>query len=147
MLEYFISGISILATASISSYFTNKSVKSNWYKQIKPKYTPPNYIFPIVWTILYILLFFAFANVIEKYDYITIGIFIINLLLNILWCYLYFTMHDIKYALFCLMILIITNFIILWRAFVINRDMYLIILFTPYTLWLLFAFYLNFNSF
>ena len=146
MLEYLISGISILTTASIGSYFTTKSVKSDWYNKIKPKSTPPNYVFPIVWTILYIMLFFAFADVIQKHDYITIGVFVINLLLNILWCYLYFAMKEPKYALAALILLIITNFIIIWRAYIISSDYYLCVLMLPYTLWLLFVGYLNLRS-
>lgn len=146
MLEYFISGISIIITAFAGSYYTNKSVKSEWYKNKRPTITPPNYIFPIVWTTIYILLFFAFADVIQKHDYITIGIFIINLLLNILWCYLYFGIHKPYYALISLIILIITNIIIMYRAWTMNRDIYLCLLFIPYTLWLLFAGVLNFLS-
>ena len=142
MLEYLISAISILITAICGSYFTKKNM--NTYK--KPKAAPPSFVFPIVWTILYIILFFAFANVIQKHDYITIGVFAINLLLNILWCYLYFELKNPVYAFICIIALLLTNFIILFRTIKLTRDVYLVILFMPYTLWLLFASYLNFSS-
>ena len=39
---------------------------SNFNQMIKPSFTPPGYIFPIVWTILYILMGISSYIVYEK---------------------------------------------------------------------------------
>jgi tryptophan-rich sensory protein len=61
-----ISAFSIILTSYIGSIFTRKNVNTKWYDCIKPIITPPNYVFPIVWTILYILLFFVFKNILDS---------------------------------------------------------------------------------
>ena len=88
MHEYLISAAAVATTSIVGGYFTKKTVKSEWYKCIKPrKFTPPNIIFPIVWTVLYFTIFLALADSIrEKYTDINILISL-SLVLNVAWCY------------------------------------------------------------
>ena len=51
-----ISLISVYAVAFIGSIFTTSAVKSAWYQSIKPAITPPNWVFPVVWNILFFLI-------------------------------------------------------------------------------------------
>lgn len=60
-----ISSIAIISTAFIGSQFTKSHVDTQWYECIKPNITPPKYIFPIVWTILYILLAIILKNILD----------------------------------------------------------------------------------
>ena len=60
-----ISSIAIISTAFIGSQFTKSNVNIQWYECIKPNITPPKYIFPIVWTILYILLAIILKNILD----------------------------------------------------------------------------------
>lgn len=136
-----VGGLSVLITSLISSYFTNKSVRSEWYKCISPKFTPPNNIFPIVWSILYVSIAILFSIAIKNNDKNAIYLFSINLILNILWCYLYFYKKNIKLAFAIILILIINSLsiIILMKS---NIKFFLIL----YVSWLCFASLLNYKS-
>ena len=50
-----ISLIIVYAVAFIGSIFTSANTNSDWYQSIKPALTPPNFVFPIVWNILFFL--------------------------------------------------------------------------------------------
>lgn len=140
-----ISIFSIILTAYLGGKFTkssklNNSDKNNWYNCIKPNITPPNYVFPIVWTTLYILLIKVFKDILDSKNKILITLFIINLLLNISWTYFYFGQKDIKNAFIIILLILTTSIIILYK----NKDNKL--LYLPYVLWIGFATYLNYLS-
>jgi tryptophan-rich sensory protein len=133
-----ISASSILLTSYIGGMFTRKNVTTDWYNCIKPSITPPKYVFPVVWTILYILLFFVFKNILESKNSFLIILFSINLLLNILWTYYYFSQKDVKNSFLIIILIIISSIIILYKT---KNKLYL-----PYVLWICFASYLNYSS-
>ena len=133
-----VSAISILLTSYIGSRFTKKNVKTNWYDCIKPNITPPKYIFPVVWTILYILLFFVFRDVLGSKNKQIILLFSINLLLNILWTYVYFSQKDVNTSFIVILLILFTSIVILCKT---KNKLYL-----PYVLWIGFASYLNYLS-
>jgi tryptophan-rich sensory protein len=141
-MNYFlIGGLSVIVTSLLSSYFTNKTVKSEWYKCISPDITPPSYVFPIVWSILYILIAISFSIAIKDDDKNTIYLFSSNLLLNILWCYLYFYKKNIKLA-FVIILILITNTL----AIIINMKSNIKYVLILYFKWLCFAALLNYKS-
>lgn len=116
----------------------------SWYKKIKPKITPPNFVFPIVWTILYFLigvsLYLAWITGISR---ILIAlVFIFNLVLNNLWSYLFFYKKNPRAAfkeIFILWLSILSLILALWD---ISRLAALLQL--PYLIWVSFASYLNY---
>ncbi|MEM5793603.1 MAG: TspO/MBR family protein [Candidatus Aenigmatarchaeota archaeon] len=83
----------------IGSIFTSSSIK-NWYGLInKPYFTPPNWIFAPVWTILFIMMGVSLWFVIKKpkrEKNVKMGIFLfgLQLFLNILWSFLFFYMKN-----------------------------------------------------
>ena len=105
---YLIAFTCVIATSLLGSVFTNKTVNSKWYSCIKPTITPPSFIFPIVWTILYILIGIAFAKELQdaNANKTTIILFTVNLLLNIVWCYFYFGQKKLSMALILLLAII-----------------------------------------
>ena len=133
-----ISASSILLTSYIGSMFTRKNVTTDWYNCIKPSITPPKYVFPVVWTILYILLFFVFKNILDSGNKQIIILFSINLLLNILWTYVYFSQKDVNTSFLVILLILITSIVILFKTK--NK------LYVPYVLWIGFASYLNYLS-
>lgn len=133
-----ISASSILLTSYIGGMFTRKNVNTKWYDCIKSNITPPKYVFPIVWTILYVLLFFVFKNILESKNLFLIILFSINLLLNIFWTYYYFNQKNVKNAFLIIILIIISSIIILYKT---KNKLYL-----PYVLWIGFASYLNYLS-
>ena len=134
-----ISIIIILLTIFFGKNFTKSNVNSAWYECIKPEITPPKYIFPIVWTILYILLGVVLKNILDTKDKYLIILFIVNLLLNILWTYVYFNQRNVKSSLTIILLILLTSIIILYKT---NNKL----IYTPYVLWIGFASYLNFLS-
>lgn len=122
------------------------NLKSEWYTCIKPSFTPPSYVFPIVWTALYIMIALSFAKVLqsqvstERY-YLIIGAFIVNLLLNIAWTWAYFGARNAKLALAIIALLWISIIaLIIWVHPIYPTAAYLLI---PYLLWVTFASLLN----
>lgn len=120
-----------------------------WYNNLnKSMFTPPNYIFSIVWPILYILIFYSFYNIILKchannsyYCKLAIFLFLVHLIFNLIWTKLFFREKNIKMALFDLILVIFSCIIIIYLFYKINKiSSYILI---PYILWLIFAFYLN----
>ena len=143
MLAYSIAFVSVVITSLFGSFFTKKSVKSNWYQCIKPSFTPPSFIFPIVWTILYILIGIAFAKELEntnnKDNKITLYLLGINLMLNILWCYLYFAKKRLVLSAIVLLCILGTAMsIVIYTNY--DTTKYLL---APYIMWLCFALILN----
>lgn len=145
MINYIISFISVIITSVVGSLYTSKTTKSDWFKCIKPSITPPNYVFPIVWTTLYILIGFAFGLSIKYRIHIINILFVFTLILNILWSYFYFGRKQVKTALYIIFVLIILGLLIIVIA--INTKQYRIAgLIFPYVMWISFASVLNYMS-
>ena len=137
----------VYAIAFIGSLFTSPVTDSDWYEQIRPSITPPNWVFPIVWNILFLLiaisLYFVWIKGKKQRNKIAI-VFGINFVLNILWSVLYFKMRNPKAAFFELIFLwlsIVSMIMITWK--VDKKAAYLLI---PYLLWVSFAGVLNYLS-
>ena len=138
-IAYIIAFISVIFTSATGSFFTKKTVKTQWYDCIKPSITPPSFVFPIVWTLLYILLGFAFAKELQTNQTLIIILFSINLVLNIIWCYFYFGSKSLVLALISIFGIIGTaiSIVILTPN---KTTKYLLI---PYIMWISFATILN----
>ena len=87
--------ISILLTIYFGKKFTKFNTNTDWYKCIRSDITPPNYVFPLVWTFLYVLLGISFKKILDSKNNLLISLFIINLLLNITWTYFYFYKKEV----------------------------------------------------
>lgn len=139
MSEYVVSFVTVATTMALGSMFTNSSVKSSWYECIKPSYTPPKWVFPIVWTTLYFMLFLAFAIALKAGDPVTISLFVATFVLNVAWCYFYFKMRNLQAALFDIALLVALAAYICFR----ERSSVISYLVAPYLLWISFAATLN----
>ena len=89
-----------LAVGYISSIVTRENIPA-WYALInKPFFTPPNWVFAPVWTLLYIMMGFAAGSVWNKIDTDEANVkkaflfFLIQLALNALWSFLFFGLHN-----------------------------------------------------
>lgn len=129
--------------ATIGSAFTKID---NWYYSIKPSITPPNIVFPIVWTILFFMIalsiYFSWIASDEKKKVIVL--FGINLFLNVLWSFFYFKMHNVFGAFIVIILLLISILYLIRFTWKFSRKAsYLLI---PYLLWVSFASILNYMS-
>lgn len=89
----------VIVIAVVGGIFTSQNVNSPWYSAIKPQITPPNFVFPIAWTILFILIaismFFAWENSKNKKQRIKVAwLFGVNLFFNMIWSFLFFGLRS-----------------------------------------------------
>jgi tryptophan-rich sensory protein len=134
-------------TAFLGSIFTMQSVKTYWYALIKPTITPPNWVFPIVWNILFFMigisLYLALTHTKNKSDRLKVGVvFAMNFILNALWNCLYFGLRNPFLALieaFILYLSIILMILVSWR---INKTSAWLLV--PYSFWTGYAIILNY---
>lgn len=132
----------IFLVAYIGSQFTDIGV---WYESIKPSIAPPNFVFPIVWTILFILIALSFYLVlIKRKNNKIIVIYGANFILNILWSSFFFYLKKPSFAFIEIIILFLSIVLMIHSAFKINKKAaYLLI---PYLLWVAFAALLNYMA-
>lgn len=121
---------------------------SLWYYSLnKSPLTPPAAVFPIAWTILYIMialsLFFYIKDGLRQEKIIPLVIFITQIILNLLWTPVFFESHDIKLAFFIIIALIILVFINIILFYKKSKTAAFLLI--PYFLWLIFAAYLNYE--
>ena len=128
----------VLLTLIVGSLASSNTGTDTWYQGlIKSDLNPPGYVFGIVWPILYLFMgIAAWRNI----DTIKID-FYIQLFLNAIWSWLFFSFQLPLIALFDIWLLIFINIKILF--IVSKQDKIGAILYAPYILWLLFASYLN----
>jgi tryptophan-rich sensory protein len=134
----------------VGAFFTTSSIPT-WYASIrKPDIAPPNWVFAPVWTTLYglmgVSLFLVWSKTRGKGSgRLAIAVFIMQLVLNVLWSYLFFGLQS--------PILGLVEITILWFAiaatvaffFRTSRSAGLILL--PYLGWVSLAAYLNYMIF
>jgi len=143
---FFISFVMVVLTALVGNLFTSRNTET-WYLTInRPSFLPPNYAFPIAWTILFILMIISFylvltskINHLKSTNLIKTGIilFTLQLIFNALWCYLFFEAHLLLLSVIEIIVLEILIILTITTFYKINKtSAYLLI---PYALWVLFA--------
>lgn len=111
---------------------------------IKPALFPPKILFPIVWTVLYILMSIS-LYLASKNDSDVYKVYGIQLVLNSLWSPLFFLFKTYLFSTLELVILILFVVVMVFQMYYkSNAAGYLQI---PYFIWLLFALYLNVSIF
>lgn len=109
-----------------------------WYQALeKSELNPPGYVFGIVWPILYILMSISAYRTFTD----TGRMFVIQLIFNTAWSWMFFSFHMPLVALLNIWLLIYLNACIAFKMIKIDRLS--AILYSPYVLWLVFASYLN----
>ena len=102
----------------------------------------PSWIFPIVWTILYILMGISSYLVFQKESIIP-KIYLIQLLFNYLWVFIFFTFKQFTLSFIWIIILIFLVIFMIKKFYQIDKTAgYLQI---PYLIWLIIAAILNFQ--
>lgn len=134
-------------TAFIGSMITIKNVNNEWYDSIKPGLSPPNYVFSIVWTILFTLialsLFFSLIKSKKNQKNKIVFLFILNLFLNFLWSYLFFGIQRPDIAFIEIFVLWLSIIVLAYKTYKIYKPAsYMLI---PYLLWVSFAIILNYQ--
>jgi len=134
-----------LAVGLLSSYVSGDFAQS-YDSLVRPFYAPPQIVFPIVWTFLYIIMGIALYLVIKD-GFDKPGVreavfyFAITLILNFFWSPIFFRWNMILFALVWLVGMIVFAVVNVYQFYKINKVAGVIMLL--YLIWLLYAFALN----
>ena len=114
---------------------------------VQPPLSPPAWVFPVVWTILYALMGISAARI--RLTPPSPGrskgsnLFIAQLIINFFWSLIFFNAQAYGFALLWLILLWV---LVLWMIITFySTDPLAALLQIPYLLWLTFAAYLNFS--
>ena len=131
----------VYVVAFLGSLFTSTGT---WYESVRPLITPPNYVFPIVWNILFFLiaigLYLTWISK-KKEKAGVLWLIGINLFFNLLWSVLFFGLRLASLAFVDLVFLWGSIFSIIYFGHEVNKKISW--LFVPYFLWVSFAGILN----
>ncbi len=133
------------AAAAVGSLFTTPAIPG-WYESLrKPAWTPPNWLFGPVWTLLYLAMGTAAWLVWRERGFagarLALIVFFAQLVLNALWSILFFGLRSPGAAL--------AEIVFLWAAIFATMAAFWRVsrpagwLFVPYLWWVTFAMFLN----
>ncbi|MDQ1155831.1 benzodiazapine receptor [Sphingomonas sp. SORGH_AS 950] len=117
-----------------------------WYQTLtKPELNPPGWVFPVVWTTLYIMIGLALAMIVHARGArgrgVAIGLFVVQFALNLAWTPLFFGAHLVDVALFVIVAILVVSIATTFAFARIRRGAAWLML--PYLVWLSFAGVLN----
>ena len=136
-----------LGVTFAAAWIGSRYMPGTWYASlVKPSWNPPNAIFGPVWTVLYALMGISAWLVWKKAGFNGAGaaliLFVVQLVLNALWSYLFFGLHRPDMA--------FLDIIALWAAVLVVAALFWRVdriaggLMVPYVVWVTFASYLNY---
>jgi tryptophan-rich sensory protein len=114
-----------------------------WYRDLaKPRWTPPDWVFPVTWTTLYICMAAAGARVaVSDGNGIAMALWSLQIALNGLWTPVFFGLRRIKLGFVVLVALwlsVALTMVALWQVDPVSG-----VLFVPYLVWVSIAGALN----
>lgn len=144
-------GIAVCLAVGMAAGALQSEALRAWYPHlVKSPLTPPDAVFPVAWTILYVLMGISIGlawmrrtrwpDGIPDRQALTI-LFVLQLAANFLWSIVFFTLHSPGAALVDISILFILIVLYIGRSWPHNRAGAW--LFVPYAAWVAFAWYLN----
>lgn len=143
--NYIISLIISIGIGQISGFLTKNASKNFSSNFNQSALTPPDWVFPVVWVILFFLMGISATLVYEsdcKYKKYGLLIYGVQLVFNFLWSMFFFLGEQfvLSFGWLTILILMVVGMILLFYK--CNKTAsYLQI---PYLVWLLFALYLNY---
>ena len=119
------------------------NLPGEWYGSLaKPAFVPPNWAFPVAWTLLYIMIAIAGWRTFRREPSGKAMLaWAAQMALNFAWSPVMFTMHQIGAALVILIALLVA--ILAYIGLELSRDRIAAALFVPYAAWVAFAGVLN----
>ena len=127
---------------AIGSY-TTLTFKEPWYSEIiLPSFNPPSWVFPPVWSSLYLMMSLAIWKIwINYFNNKILKIYFIHIFFNSTWTIVFFGFHQIGLALINLVIILFFIVILMKKYF--KKDKISFYLMIPYLIWSCYAFVLN----
>ncbi len=142
--NFLVSLFLIIFTAGWCSYFNSFAMDSYYPQILRSDLTPPDYVFSIVWTILYTLMIISLdilLNLKTEIKNMAVQLFLFNLFLQIMWSFAFFYNGYFLIGLIIIIIMDIAALALTEIAYQANKLAGLLLL--PYLAWIIFATYLN----
>ena len=143
---YLVAVLIPLAVGGLASLLTSGNMML--YSEItKPPLAPPAILFPIVWTILYILMGIGSARIYLKKEAMpdqttnALKTYVLQLGFNFFWSLIFFNLQTFFFAFIWLVVVWGLIIIMLYEFYKIDK--FAAIINIPYLLWVTFALYLN----
>lgn len=142
---YLISAALALAVGGVSALLSRDGMAVYDQTAVKPALSPPMWLFPVAWSILYILMGVGAARVWQTTPAQgrskAINLYIGQLVVNFFWSLLFFNAQAYGFAVLWLIVLLV---LVVWMTLsFLQIDAIAGKLQIPYILWLCFALYLN----
>ena len=142
---YLISIAIPLAVGALSALLSMGSMELYTQQITKPPFSPPAWVFPVVWTVLYILMGISAAGVYlapkSKERSRGLNLYIVQLAVNFFWSLFFFNAQAFGFSVLWLLLLwVLVLLMILSFSKVDMKSAWLQL---PYLAWLTFAAYLN----
>lgn len=141
---YAVSILLTLAVGGLSGFLTSMGMDS-FDALTKPPLTPPSFLFPIVWTVLFILMGVGAARIFMTEPTAArnraLIVYVVQLAVNFFWSIIFFNLQAYAFAFYWLIllwVLILTMFYLFCKV-----DKPAALLQIPYAIWVTFAGYLN----
>lgn len=115
----------------------------DWYERLaKPGFTPPNWVFPVAWTTIYLLIAWAAARMAQlPFNSVAMALWAAQIALNTLWTPVFFGAHRMRAGMIIIALLLVTDVALMFAAF--RLDFWAGLMIVPYVLWLCIAAALN----
>ena len=136
-----------LLVGIVSGFLTRSGVEEYSQNAVKPFFTPPDWLFPVAWTVLYILMGIAAyivetTNTDQSKNRATV-FYYLQLFFNFCWSFIFFGMQAYLFAFVWIIILWVLIIATTLEFYKISKTAaYLMI---PYIIWVTFAAVLNFS--
>lgn len=139
-------GLATAGAAWYGSRYSRKGSRDSWYRDLdKPPFTPPDAVFPVVWTALYAMIAWSgwriWSAVPSRERDAALRLWISQLAENVQWSKLFFGQHQPTLALADVVALEGTIFSYMFAARKVDRSA--ANAFIPYAAWVAFATVLN----
>ncbi len=136
-----------LAVGGLSAFLTRDAMM-DFELLVKPPLSPPGWLFPVVWTILYALMgissyiiYQSDGNEILKRS--ALSAYALQLFFNFFWSIIFFNMKNYLFAFIWLILLVLAIVATMLRFKRISDTAFYLLI--PYLIWCIFALYLNFG--
>ncbi len=133
------------AVGALSGWLSREGIAIYNATVSKPPFTPPPWVFPVVWTILFALMGISAARVAlspaSKARNWGLNLFIVQLVVNFFWPLIFFNLQAFGFALIWLIILWILVAAVIWLFWKVDKTAAWLLV--PYFVWLTFAAILN----
>lgn len=142
-MDYYLFGVYLLACGAAATTGAMFSPGA-WYESLKkPSWTPPNWLFPVAWTTLYLLMAASAARVsgIEGAAY-GLAFWSVQIAFNTLWTPIFFGLRRLRAAMVVMVGLWLSVATTTWAFFAL--DVWAGLMFLPYLVWVSVAGALNF---